>query len=146
MNTMTEAKTGDQIIANFTVRTNEGVLVGEGPQKLTLGAKEAFAGIESAIIGMSVGEEKSVTIVSSDAFGPRRDELVIRIPRDQLPQDIRPEKGAKLVSKNENGDEIRLTILETDDDSIVADGNHPLAGEDLNIRLSLLKIVSPGAV
>ena len=142
MNRMTKAENGLQVIANFIVRTNEGVLVSEGPQKLTLGAGEALRAIEDAIIGMSVGDEKTLMISSDDAFGPRRDELMLRIPRGQLPPGMAPESGAVLTGENDSGETVRLTIVEVDADAVIADGNHPLAGVDLHIDLSLAKIVN----
>jgi len=137
---MTKAAKGHEVVVNFTVRTSEGVLAGEGPQKITLGDGKVFPVIEDAIVGMSQGDEKTLTVASDDAFGPRLDELVLRIPRTQLPAGETPAKGLQLSGQNEHGETIRMVIVDISDDAVVADGNHPLAGQDLHVALSVVKI------
>ena len=131
---------GHQVVVNFNVRTNEGALVSDGPQTLTLGNGDAFLAIEEAIVGMSEGEVKTLALTSDHTFGPRRDELLLRIPLNQLPAGVTPSKGMELTGKNDKGQSIRLVITEVGEDTVIADGNHPLAGVDLNFELKVIKI------
>ncbi|MHA7872536.1 MAG: FKBP-type peptidyl-prolyl cis-trans isomerase [Hyphococcus sp.] len=140
MNTTIKAESGHRIEANFVVRTNDGVLVSEGPQKFTLGKGETFQAIEDAITGMGEGEEKQFTLHSADAFGPRREDLTFQIPRSELPSGETPEKGMQLGGKNDRGETVRLLITDVDDNAVTVDGNHPLAGLDLQIALTVTKI------
>ena len=94
---MSTAKKGDIVAIEYVVRTGDGRVVGgteqQGPQTLTIGQSEIFPEIESALDGMAVGEEKAVTVPSDNAFGPRREEMVVQIPREQLPADQPPQPG-----------------------------------------------------
>ena len=115
---------------------------GLDPLTFTLGAGSVIQGFDDAITGMSVGDEKRVTIPASEAYGPRRDELTLRLPRTELPSDLELEEGSQL--RMEQGDQsIVVTVREVGDDTVTLDANHPLAGESLTFDLQLVEIV-PG--
>jgi len=141
---MQTAKNGDTVLIDYVVRTNDGSVVGgteqEGPQTVKIGGADIFPQIEAALEGMNVGSEQTVTIAAADAFGPRRDEMIIDIPRANLPQDAEPQTGMTLSARQQDGSTVNLVITEVSQDSITADGNHPLAGEDLHFGLTLVEI------
>ena len=93
---MTTAKTGDTVAIDFEVRTNDGRIVGgtkeSGPQTLKIGDSQIYPQIEQTLDGMAVGTEESVTVPSANAFGPRRDDLVIDIARTNLPPEPVPQR------------------------------------------------------
>lgn len=139
---MVRAENGQQVLADFTVRTPDGVLVSQGVHRLTLGRGDVFRAIENAIIGMREDERKTLTLRPEDAFGTRRDDRVFRIPRSAFPFDDAPEEGMQLMGENEYGEPMKLTITEANDDFVTADGNHPLAGLDLQVTLCILSIMA----
>ncbi|MDD3800451.1 MAG: FKBP-type peptidyl-prolyl cis-trans isomerase [Novosphingobium sp.] len=141
---MPTAKNGDTVLIDFVVRTDDGRIVGntekEGPQTVTIGASEVFPDIDAALDGMEVGGVQAVTVAAADAFGPRREEMVIQIPIAHLPQETTPQPGMGLSARQQDGSTIDLVITEVGEDSVTADGNHPLAGEDLHFGLTLIEI------
>ncbi|MCT2398224.1 FKBP-type peptidyl-prolyl cis-trans isomerase [Novosphingobium mangrovi (ex Huang et al. 2023)] len=141
---MQTAKNGDTVLIDFVVRTGDGRVVGntekDGPQTVTIGASEIFPQIEAALDGMEVGGVQAVTVAAADAFGPRREEMVIQIPREHLPQETPPQPGMGLSARQQDGSTIDLVITEVGEDTVTADGNHPLAGEDLHFGLTLVEI------
>lgn len=141
---MGQAKKGDKVTIDYVVRTGDGRVVGgteqEGPQTLTLGADAIFAEVDDCLTGMAAGEEKSVTVPSDKAFGPRREDLVVQIPRTQLPEGDAPQPGMQLSARGQDGNTVTLTITEVGEEAVVADANHPLAGEDLHFALTLVEI------
>lgn len=141
---MQTAKQGDTVLVEYTVRTNDGRVVGgteeNQPQALKIGGAEIFPAIEAALDGMSVGDEQTVTVTSDNAFGPRRDEMVIQIPRAQLPAEETPQAGMTLSARQQDGSTVNLVIIAVDDETVTADANHPLAGEDLQFDLTLVEI------
>jgi len=141
---MQTAKKGDTVLVSYTVRTNDGRVVGgteaDAPQALTIGGAQIFPEIEAALDGMSVGSEQTVTVSSDNAFGPRREDMVIQIPRGQLPENETPEAGMTLAAQQQDGSTVNLVITAVSEDTVTADANHPLAGEDLEFGLKLVDI------
>ncbi|WP_265563110.1 FKBP-type peptidyl-prolyl cis-trans isomerase [Sphingomicrobium arenosum] len=142
---MTTAKQGDTVVIDFTVKKQDGTVVGNtseggGPQTLTLGDKEIFPAIEEALTGMEEGASKTVDLPCEKGFGPRRPELIIDIPRGNLPAEPAPQVGMGLQATNQQGQPINMVIVHVGDDSVKADGNHPLAGEDLTFDITLKEV------
>jgi peptidylprolyl isomerase len=113
----------------------------EGPMELVLGEDSFFTLIEEALVGMAVGEKKTVLIPTEEAFGDYDEEKVFSIPRDQIPADLQPEVGQELELTDEDDEAVMVTVLEVDEDGITLDANHPLAGENLSYEVELLEIL-----
>ncbi len=141
---MTTPNTGDTVTIDYVLKRSDGQEVGNtqqaGPQAITLGSGQIFPQIEEALTGMSVGEEQSVLIDCASAFGPRQDALVMDIPRDNLPAEPVPQPGMALEAKAQDGTPMTLYIVEVGDQTVTADANHPLAGEDLTFDITLRDI------
>lgn len=141
---MTTPNNGDTVKIDYVLRRGDGEVVGNtqavGPQEITLGNGQIFPQIEQALAGMEVGDEQSVAIACENAFGPRREELVIDIPRANLPPEPEPQPGMAMQAQQPDGSPVTLYILEVSDEAIKVDGNHPLAGEDITFDLTLREI------
>lgn len=141
---MSAAKKGDAVVIDYTVKTADGRVVGgtdkEGPQTIQLGSGKIFPEIEDGLVGMAAGDKKQVTVPSDNAFGPRREEMVMDIPRTQLPADMKPEPGMQLSANAQDGGQLTLTITDVKEEAVTADANHPLAGEDLHFDLKLVEV------
>ena len=141
---MTTPNNGDTVSIDYVLRRGDGEVVGTteemGPQDIELGSGQIFPQIEEALTGMAVGEEQSVSIDCANAFGPRQDALVIDIPRENLPPEPAPQPGMAMQAQAQDGSPMTLYIVEVGDQTIKADGNHPLAGEDLTFDITLRDI------
>jgi peptidylprolyl isomerase len=142
---MAQAKQGDVVRVHYTGTLEDGQEFdssrGLDPLTFTLGGGSVIQGFDDAVTGMAVGDEKRVTIPAAEAYGPRRDELTLRLPRAELPPDLEIEEGSQL--RMEQGDQsVVVTVREVDDDSVTLDANHPLAGESLTFDLRLVEIVA----
>src|SRR4030042_4998606 len=93
------AKNGDTVQVDYTGKLADDTVfdssVGREPLEFTLGAGEVVPGFEKAVLGMKVGEKKTVTIPANEAYGPPRDELIIEVPRDELTSGITPQVGMR---------------------------------------------------
>ena len=141
---MTTPNSGDTVTIDYVLKRTDGEEVGNtqqaGPQDITIGSGQIFPQIEEALTGMAVGEEQSVSIGCANAFGPRQDALVIDIPRENLPPEPAPQPGMAMQAQAQDGSPMTLYIVEVGDQTIKADGNHPLAGEDLTFDITLRDI------
>jgi len=141
-----QAENGDTVQVNYTGRLADGTVfdssVGREPLEFTLGAGQMIPGFEKAVFGMKVGEKKTVTIPVDEAYGPRRDDMIMEVPREKLPSDINPEVGMMLESTGKDGGRIIFTIINvSDNNTVTLDANHPLAGKDLTFEIELVKIL-----
>lgn len=114
-----------------------------GPMDLTIGAGQLFPEIDAALVDMTPGQKKSVTIPARDAFGEYDEEKVFSVPRSDLPSDLEPAVGDELILANENDEELGVAVTAVDAATITFDANHPLAGEDLTFEVELVAIL-PG--
>ena len=132
---MSQVKANDTVKVHYTGKLADGQVFdsseGKEPIEFTLGQGQLIPGFEKGLIDMKVNEKKTVTIPKEEAYGEPREELIQEVQKDQLPEEIKPEVGMGLVSKTPDGREMNLLVAEVKDDTIVVDGNHPLAGKDL---------------
>ena len=141
---MPKAKSGDTVRVHYTGTLDDGQQFdssrGGDPLTFTLGEGNVIAGFDEAVSGMEVGDEKRVTIPAEQAYGLRREELTLRVPREELPSDLQLHEGAQL--RMEQGDQVMIVTVRTlDDESVTLDANHALAGEALTFDLQLVEIV-----
>ncbi|MCB9798920.1 peptidylprolyl isomerase [Candidatus Nomurabacteria bacterium] len=113
--------------------------VGKEPLQVLIGAGQLIAGFENALMGMQEGEKKTITIPADEAYGQYQEELVVEVPRERLPQEDL-QAGQMLQMRMADGRVIVLKIKEVGDETCVLDGNHDLAGKDLNFDLEIVKI------
>jgi peptidylprolyl isomerase len=113
---------------------------GREPLSFTIGNGQVIPGFEEAVVGMDMNEKKSVTIPVDKAYGPRNDELVLTVPRDQVPPDINPEVGQKLQMQGPGDNPVVVEVTEVADEHIKLDANPPLAGKELVFDIELVEI------
>jgi len=111
-----------------------------GPMELEIGAGNFFPEVEEALIGMVVGDKKTITIKTEDAFGEYDSNQVNAVPRSQFPEDIEPQVGDTFELVNDDGEGMIVTVIDVDANEVTLDANHPLAGEDLIFELELMEI------
>ena len=138
------AEAGDTVKVHYTGKLEDGSIFDSSrdrePFELTIGSGSTIAGFENGIVGMAVGDTITITIPPEEAYGPKREELVSTISRDQIPPNITPEVGQQLQMQHPSGDIVNVTITDVMPDSVTFDANHPLAGETLIFEIELIEI------
>ncbi|MFC3880396.1 peptidylprolyl isomerase [Algoriphagus namhaensis] len=139
-----QAKKGDAVQVHYTGKLEDGSVfdssVSREPLGFTVGDGNMIKGFDAAVHGMAVGDKKSVTIPSAEAYGERRDDMLIDVPIEQVPADIKPEVGLQLTLQGGNGQPMPVTVTHVDEQKITLDANHQLAGKDLIFDIELVKI------
>jgi len=141
---MPKAKKGDLVKVHYTGTLTNGEKfdssIGRDPLQFTVGAGQMIKGFDAAVDGMELNDKVTVNIPAAEAYGPVNDQLVQRIDRANLPADLKPELGQKLVASAPNGHQMRVTVVELTDAEMVVDANHELAGKDLVFEIELVEI------
>ena len=115
---------------------------GKEPIEFTLGQGQLISGFEKGLIDMKLNEKKTINMTKDDAYGEVNETLIQEVKKTDLPQDMEPKVGMGLVSKSPDGQEINLMVVEVKEETIVIDGNHPLAGRDLIFDLEVVEIIA----
>jgi FKBP-type peptidyl-prolyl cis-trans isomerase 2 len=146
---MSKAKDGDEVKIHYTGRLADGkefdTSKGREPLSFVLGKGEVIPGFENAVMGLSVGETRTVEIASDQAYGPHREEMVIQAKRSEMPEGLELKLGHQLEGRSEAGESqepqrVLFTITGLTDDEVILDANHPLAGKDLTFDIELVEI------
>ncbi len=142
---MSQAKQGDTVKVHYTGKLEDGTVFDTSrsrhPLQFKLGNGQVIEGFEQAIAGMNVGESKTTTIPMEKAYGPRRNDMIVTVKRDQFPPDVKPDVGQRLEITQENNQDILVTVTDITDSTITLDANHPLAGRSLTFDLELVGIL-----
>lgn len=133
---------GSTVQVHYTGKLTDGTTfdssIGRAPFQFSIGTNEVIPGFENGLIGKEVGEKVTVSIPCDDAYGDVRNDLIVNVPKTQLPGDV--EVGQTLQASNEQGN-FNVTVKEVYDEYVVIDGNHPLAGKDLIFEIEVLEIM-----
>ena len=141
---MSKVKATDKVRVHYTGKLSNGQVFDSSlerdPLEVQLGEGQLIPGFEKGLVDMEVNQKKTITIPKEEAYGEVVKELFQTVPKEQLPETIKPEVGMGLVARNEDGSERQLRIAEVNEENIVVDANHPLAGQDLTFDLELVEI------
>jgi FKBP-type peptidyl-prolyl cis-trans isomerase 2 len=111
---------------------------GQETLRFELGSGQVIPGFESAILGKEVGDKVVANIKPEDGYGPIREDLIISVPLDKMPGEV--EVGQTLQAEGENGQNAQVMVKEINEESVIIDGNHPLAGKELIFEIEIIGI------
>lgn len=141
---MAEAKKGDKVSVHYTGKLEDDTVfdssTGGDPLSFEIGSGQIIPGFEKGVIGMAPGDSKTVDIAPDQAYGPYRDDQIIEVSAEKLPDDIDPEVGQRLQVQQQNGETAVVTVKEVTDDAVKLDANHPLAGKKLTFDIELVSV------
>lgn len=141
---MSNAEAGKVVQVHYTGKLDDGSVFdssqGREPLEFTVGSGQVISGFDQAITGMEVGETRSARIPADEAYGPRREDLVLEIDREQIPEGVEVSVGTQLQLQQQDGQSVPVTVADMGPQSVTLDANHPLAGQDLIFELELVDV------
>jgi peptidylprolyl isomerase len=141
---MEKAGMGTRVKIHYTVKLQNGKAIGSSkggqPLSFTIGRGKVFKTLEQGIIDMKVGDVRTIEIAAEDAYGVRDESRVMRIDRSKIESNIELQKGRVVQYRSETQETVNLLIRDLDDDTVIVDANHPLAGEALTYTVHLVAV------
>ena len=136
-----EAAHGAVVTFTYTLRDNEGELLEstDTPMPYLHGYDNIIPGLERALEGAQPGQSTSVVIEPADAYGDFDPAAIVTLPSDAIPDDVELEPGMSVVGDTPNGP-VALTVVEVNDNGLVVDANHPLAGKTLHFEVDVVDV------
>ena len=142
---MAQAKHGDRVTVHYTGKLADGTVFDSSVQddalQFTLDDRQLIPGFESAVLGMSVGEEKTFIIPAEEAYGAHNTDLVFTVDRSSLPPQMNPAVGQRFQVRQQDGSVTAVTMFAITDANVTFDENHPLAGRDLTFEIQIVEIL-----
>jgi FKBP-type peptidyl-prolyl cis-trans isomerase SlyD len=137
---------GSKVELEYTLTDGGGKVLdsnkGGAPFSFTQGERQLIPGLEKALEGMHVGEEKKVTVTPAEGYGEVDPKAVTEVPKGSIPGDAL-KVGAELVARNQSGMQRMVRVKEIKEDTVVIDLNHPLAGKTLLFDVKVLGVEPP---
>jgi peptidylprolyl isomerase len=143
---MIKAKNGDEVKVHYRGTLEDGTEFDSSherePVGFTIGQGQVIQVFERAVVGMATGESQKVKVPSEEAYGERREELVVQVNRSEIPENIELEAGLRLKLMQADGNPAVVVVTDMDDEKVTLDGNHPLAGQDLHFEITVVAVGS----
>ena len=140
---MPQAKQGDRVAIHYKGTLDDGTVFdsseGREPLEFAIGAKQVIPGFETAVLGLAVGQGRKTRIEPEQAYGPRREEMLITVGKDRFPEDTDIQPGMQFEVGGGPGGQTVVVVDVTGAD-VTLDGNHPLAGQALTFDIILVSI------
>ncbi len=141
---MQQVKKGDTVKVHYHGKLTNGTTfdssAGREPLQFTAGAGMVIKGFDDAVMGMVIGDKKTVQIPVEEAYGPKSEEMIMDFPRNQVPEDMKPEVGMTLHMTDAGGNVMPVVVVDVNEEFLKLDANHPLAGEALVFDIELVEI------
>ena len=127
----------------YTLKDNDDNIIDrseDGSFSYLHGADNIIPGLESALTGKAVGDELSVTIAPEEGYGVRDPGKTQQVPRNMFPPEHEIATGMQFHAQGPDGQTVVVTVARVEGDTITVDGNHPLAGVELNFDVRIMDI------
>ena len=132
------------VIMHYKLTDNEGNVLddstGNEPLAYLHGSKNIISGLESALAGKVEGDELQVKVAPKDGYGDVNPELIQTVPMEAFQGVEKVEEGMGFESQTPEGQIQRIVVKKVEGDEITIDGNHPLAGMELNFDVKIVEV------
>lgn len=140
---MSGLRPGDQVTLHYRLECGGEEVVNtfpDEPETFTLGSGELEARLETLLMGLSEGQHVTFHLEPGEAFGPRDEELIHTLSRNEFPPDMELEAGHGVQFDLPNGQSMMGTVLEIGAETVRVDFNHPLAGLPVTLEVQIIAI------
>ena len=141
---MSTVQNGNTVTLHYTGILNDGTQFdsseGKEPLMFQVGSGQVIPGFNDGVIGMNIGETKTIVVPHQDAYGPKIDDAIQVVQKEKFPPDFEIRVGETVAGQTQDGHGFNAVILSEQTDTVTLDFNHPLAGEDLTFEVKLMSV------
>lgn len=137
-------KIGEWVKVEYTGTLDDGTIfdsTGENinnPLKIQVGAGQIIKGFDESVLGKALGEEYSIRLEPSEAYGEYKGGLTHKVPKDQFPKSAELHPELKIMVTGPQG-QMPASIKSIEEDEVLIDLNHPMAGKVLNFKIKIVE-------
>lgn len=141
---MKSAESGNRVKVHYTGKLDNGEVFDSSasrePLEFVIDDGSMIKGFNEGVKGMALNEKKTIRIDAKDAYGEKREDMIINVERNRIPESIDLFVGLQLQMPQPGGYPVVVTVTHFDEEKVVLDANHRLAGEALNFDLELISL------
>lgn len=131
------------VTLNYTLSDDDGNILDQsqdGTFCYLHGAQNIIPGLENALAGKQADDKLQVSVAPADGYGEQDDDRIQAVPREMFPEDTEIEVGMMFHAEAPDGSPVTVTVTELADNTVTVDGNHPLAGKNLNFDVEIINV------
>ncbi len=131
------------VTLHYTLKDNDGRIIDystDGTFLYLHGAMNIIPGLENALTGKSAGDEFEVKVSPEEGYGQKEENRIQEVPKDMFDNSEEIKVGAQFHAQSPDGSAVVVTVTEVKDDAVVIDGNHALAGKELNFDVKVIDV------
>jgi peptidylprolyl isomerase len=140
-----KVKNGDSVKVHYIGTLNDGNEFDNSYKRgstldFQVGGGQMIKGFDDALVEMEIGQKKTINIKPEEAYGLRREDAITIVGKENFPPDFVAKEGEMVQGRTETGQPVNALIIEVQENDVILDMNHPLAGEELNFEIELVEI------
>ncbi len=131
------------VTLHYTLKDNDGKIIDQSDDDSFLylhGAMNIIPGLENALTGKSAGDELSIKVSPEEGYGVKEENRIQEVPKDMFDNSEEIKVGVQFHAQSPDGSAVVVTVTEVKDDVVVVDGNHALAGMELNFDVKVVNV------
>ncbi len=131
------------VTLHYTLKDNDGKVIDQSDDGSFLylhGAMNIIPGLEKALAGKVAGDELTVSVSPEEGYGVKEDERIQEVPKEMFEGSEKIVVGTQFHAESPDGQAVVVTVVEVKDEVVVIDGNHALAGVDLNFDVKIMDV------
>lgn len=141
---MQKAISGSRVKIHYTGTLDSGEIFDSSlerePLEFVVDDGSMIKGFNDGVLNMELNEKKKIKITPEDAYGEKRDDLILNVEREKIPAEIELFEGLQLQMPQPGGHPVIVTVTYFDEEKVTLDANHALAGESLNFEIELVDV------
>jgi FKBP-type peptidyl-prolyl cis-trans isomerase SlyD len=131
------------VTLHYTLKDNDGAIIDQSEDGSFLylhGAMNIIPGLENALTGKSAGDELTVKVSPEEGYGEKMDERIQEVPKEMFENSDDIQVGTQFHAQSPDGQAVVVTVVEVKEEAVVIDGNHVLAGVELNFEVKVVEV------
>ena len=140
---------GKVVLMHYTLTSDQGEVIdtsdGREPMAYLHGADNIVPGLERQLEGLALGSSIRAVVTPAEGYGDRNEDATQVLPRDLFPADMELEPGMPFAAEAGEGQVMHFFVVSIQEDAVLVDANHPLAGMNLNFAVEIVGIRDPTA-
>jgi peptidylprolyl isomerase len=138
---MAHVKKGSKVKVYYTCKLKDGTVVesniGKAPLEFVVGKGKMIKGFDTALVGMDLGQTKTVVFKPAEAYGAKDPGLIWTVPLAELPAGVDSQPGVEVAFTRADGTTVEGQVAKVEGEMVTIDGNHPLSGRNLTFEIKL---------